>query len=209
MVAVLGLCGAKGIGKSTLARLLEQEPCLGRVERRPMAGPWKQLCVELLNLDPDAVYGDDAAKEALSPYRWCDLPHYSPEKYPEHSPLAFLTVREFLQQGATEIFRKLDPDIWLKHHLRSLAREKVLDLVIVDDARFVNEAQALQTHSGGGLVIQLAGSSHSSSHSGQGHSSETSLRGFPFDATLDLTGQSPAQSLQALLALLPPAWKKG
>lgn len=42
-----------------------------------MAGPLKKVCVEVMGLRPEQVYGTDAEKNSLTRYRWEDLPHYT------------------------------------------------------------------------------------------------------------------------------------
>jgi len=148
---IVGIAGRKGSGKSTLAHNLNGDSRLGdRTSLMSFAHPIKQFCISTLGLDEDAVYGDDAAKNAITRYRQRDMPHWCEQCCDEKEGERFLTVREVMQQLGTEVFRRMDPDILVEALLR---RVEFYDTVFIDDVRFVNEAEAIRRR--GGLVVRL------------------------------------------------------
>ena len=114
---VIGLHGAAGSGKSTIARFLVQHYGCVPVA---FADPFKQRAVALHGAPIAEVYG-------LAPKS--------------------LAVREFLQLEGTERGRDVHgPDVWVHHALAHLYRLDQLGVtrVVIDDVRFLNEADALR-----------------------------------------------------------------
>lgn len=138
---LLGISGRKGSGKTSLATRITLEPGYGRVVRVAMAEPIKHIAVDILGLPPALVYGDDDAKQQLTQYYAHDMPGFPRDDYSQ------LSVRRVLQILGTEIFRHMDSDIWIKTLFRRIATYDV-DLVIVDDVRFANEADAIKRAEG-------------------------------------------------------------
>lgn len=166
---LLGIHGLKGSGKTTLAGRLVLSGEFGRSARVALTEPIKTIAVDVLGLDPAAVQGDDRAKEALTPYRLADMPFWCGRCADHDAPGSGerqLTVRDVLQLLGTEVFRRIDPDVCVKALFRRLDRfRRNLDLAVVDDVRFVNEAKAIRER--GGKVIALARGRRSSSHSSE------------------------------------------
>lgn len=170
---LVGISGKKGSGKTTLAHTLTK--VLEDAEIRPLALPLKELCRDLLGIPHELLWGDDAAKQKLTKYRACDMPHWRHPgiayKARGYLGLECLSVRQVLQQVGTEIFRKMSPTIWTDSLLRE--REKTLALhMLVDDVRFVDEVKAIQ--GAGGIVIRLL---REAEHAIDGHASEVDLDG--------------------------------
>lgn len=63
-----------------------------------------------------------------------------------------MTAREVLQYVGTDIFRKLDPDVWIKSLLRKIEKDSP-ELALICDVRFENEV--LHLKDAGATVIGL------------------------------------------------------
>jgi hypothetical protein len=149
MSRLIGLTGPAGCGKSTIARSivmtesLARAPCLrGRplslddpyAARHRFAGPLKAM-LRTLGLTEAQVDGDE--KEIP-----CEL-------------LCGLTPRVCMQRLGTDFGRDMiGPDLWVRATMLrvdiDLAAGK---LVVLDDVRFDNEAEAVRAR--GGIIIKL------------------------------------------------------
>lgn len=181
MIRVVGFCGLAGSGKTTAARLLEQDHGFTRVA---FAGPIKAMA-GALGMTLSELAGDLKEK----PQDW----------------LCGKTPRQFMQLLGTEFGRHLiGPDFWVRCWRRavdravldSLADMTGLPKIVADDVRFANEAAAIRSL--GGVVIRLdrpgAGSA-----SGADHASErVDIRA---DVVIDNSGDEAAlaRALQQVL----------
>lgn len=128
---IIGICGQINTGKDTVADILCGEYGFLRVS---FADPIKIFCLKMF---PDLL--DD--KILWGP---------SPERTPK--------TRELLQQLGTEVARKFDPNVWVKHTflriqqlqktgidpMNRLAPTKPGRSVVIPDIRFLNEVQKLR-----------------------------------------------------------------
>lgn len=205
MGRIIGISGKKGVGKSTLSRNLQTAFPYAVV--RPFAQPLKELCINVLGLDSEAVYGTDEDKKALTDIRQCNMPHWRcPDsrcqyttgyRYCPHCAKT-LAVREVLQQVGTEVFRSMKKTCWIDSMLRDAAKHPSPTIVIVDDCRFPDEAEAIRA--AGGKVIRLDRPSDSVIVE---HISECALDNWPhFDVTVNVVGKSPAGVLFSVLTEL-------
>ena len=84
-------------------------------------------------------------------------------------------IRRYLQRLGTECGRELIGDtVWIDAALRDVPEN-----VVVTDARFPNEAQAIRDR--GGIVVRITRPGVGPANS---HQSETALDGWPFDAVI-------------------------
>lgn len=180
-------------GKSTLADMLERyasdiwpkrEPYTGKrrltpVRRLPMAEALKEICVDVLGLPAELVYGTDEQKETLTDIRWGQMPHYDRlvrewdglGNPPFLDKDARMTVRQVMQEVGTGWFRAINPNIWIdrwKRHVCRLSEEGFDGVVIADDVRFPNELQGCREMEA--FCVRLTRGKE-----GDGHASETSL----------------------------------
>ena len=201
---LIGLAGAKRSGKNTAAKMLaELNPRLHVVERA-FAAPLKIAVARLFGgegSDEDLIAWADEFKEhgtvASSLSVW-HVPHRQ-------------TGREILQRFGTEVARQtFGEDFWIdltlplneRRHVTITTAEgpqevtfgdgnladrdeagKVIDLLVVTDVRFENEA--VRVHENGGEVWQIVGGQ---SVSGDTHSSETPLPAEHVDVVIENHG---------------------
>lgn len=128
MTVIIGLMGPAGSGKSSVAQYLEQK--YGAV-RYSFAGPLKEMVGRALDFTQEQLYGTQAQKEAPD------------ERYGGKS------ARWFLQRIGTEGCRKtFGHNFWVRILMERIALDRP-ELVVIDDARFVNESFAIQEHQAG------------------------------------------------------------
>ncbi len=154
---IIGFAGRAGSGKTTAARMLEEE--IGFV-RLPFAAPLKAMAAAL-GLTLRETAGD--LKETP-----CTM-------------LCGKTPRQFMQMLGTEFGREMiGQDLWVEAWKRSAARARHDAMseqcttrpdmhIVVDDVRFSNEVAAIEALGGVVVRIDRAGAG---SASGAGHASE-------------------------------------
>lgn len=175
----IGLSGKKQSGKDTSAIILKRifEHNGKRVAITSFSDSLKKMCIEILGLEHEGVYGSDESKNKYTHIRWESFPKEIRLKYSncyESDHLAtpaprcgLMTNREVLQIVGTEIFRSIDTEVWVK----SLFRRdwSMYDIVIIGDCRFLNEKNAVKNS--GGIVIRI----NRNNKTNDNHASETAL----------------------------------
>ena len=157
---IIGLCGAAGSGKSTIAKRLTSK--WGFVEIA-LADPLKRFCQEVYDFSTDQLWGPSESRNAP------DLRYLSDPQIPG----SYLTPRHALQQLGTEWGRACYPDTWIDYALRQIRRldsskrqsyapwqgcypvvkSKPYQGVVISDLRFENEIRKL--HSVGGSIWHI------------------------------------------------------
>jgi hypothetical protein len=118
---VIGICGPAGSGKSTVAQYLIEK--YGAV-RYGFATPLKEMVKRALDFTDEQVYGTQEQKETVDP-RYGKSPRW------------------FLQRIGTEGCRAtFGEDFWTKQTMDMIYRQNPR-LAVIDDMRFVNEANAV------------------------------------------------------------------
>lgn len=130
----IAISGKKQSGKSTLAEFIQLNAKDIFVDYEDfknvsMADPLKKMLIDIMGVDKKLLYGSDEEKMGLTQYKWENLP-FSTTK------TGFMTGRELMQQIGTEIFRKMNTDIWVEAFLRSLVSGQNYTC---SDVRFPNE----------------------------------------------------------------------
>jgi hypothetical protein len=173
VVLFVGFSGKKQVGKDTATQMAVEMLCIAgkRVAVTAFAGPLKRLCVEIIGLSHEGVYGTDAQKNELSHVLWDNMPNEIRSKYSTDGiwpRSGRMTNREVLQVVGSDIFRNLfGQDVWARAPFRQDWND--FDVVIFTDCRFPNEKSVTEEH--GGSIIRLE------RHTGlsDNHISETAL----------------------------------
>jgi len=113
------------------------------------ADPLKQLCQNILGLSYDQCYGTDDQKNELVNCYWDNKQ---------------LSAREVMQIVGTDMFRKMQHNVWADATIRKIQDEK-LPLALIADCRFPNEVDAIKN--AGGLVIKLHRNLYNSTHASE------------------------------------------
>jgi hypothetical protein len=245
---IIAISGRKQSGKGTLCNFLKRNAeelfspdpdSIARdfndkpfpivtVGQYSMAGPLKKVCIEMLGLSHEQVYGTDEQKDTLTRYKWEDMSFYAKmvntiterhnqliaewtngdinvETFNEKSaslvlPKGFMTARQIMQTVGTEIFRCMYANIHTEAFTRAV-RDGGERLVVNDDVRFINEVEAVQAM--GGYVVRLTRCPYPDDK----HASETSLDPdkfdwSKFDHVIDNANMTVDQTIQALVTWL-------
>ena len=144
---LIAISGKKQSGKSTLCEFFElnhKNVTLSgeslTFEKIDMAHDLKKMIVEIMGVDHDIIYGSDQDKNTATQYKWCDLPHYTVDMEPLPP---YMTGRELMQQVGTEIFRRMNPYIWVNTTIPRICNSKA-DIQFSTDIRFPSEMEALK-----------------------------------------------------------------
>ena len=158
MTKIIAFAGRKQSGKTTCSEAViryyngYREP-FNNAKLYNFADPLKKdICMNILGLNYNQCYGEDADKNTLTDISWDGKK---------------LTAREVMQIVGTDIFRKLKNNVWASATILKIANEKP-SLAVIADCRFPNEVQAIKD--AGGFVIKLTRNPHNSDHA-----SETAL----------------------------------
>lgn len=147
---IVGLAGFAGSGKSTVANIFVEEHGYTKLS---FATPLKQM---LRTLDPVL----DAHGTRISDVLAESDENTLKSRFPEY--------RRLLQMLGTDCIRDRDPEFWIAQ-LDKVAQK--YDKVIIDDVRFMNEAEYIWNHSGFDIgtnfVVERPGVVSESSHSSE------------------------------------------
>ncbi len=159
----------------------------------------KMSVCAILGLDEKNVNGTNDEKNALTKYEWIDFKQFVTQETKKNVTdwLAKMSGREILQVVGTDIFRRVDYDVWVNACLRQIEFDKP-ELAIVTDCRFPNEVVGIQK--AGGKVVRFTRAPFAD---GDQHKSETALDNYDkFDATIDNATMSIEQQNEAVTKLL-------
>lgn len=195
MTTFIALSGKKQVGKDLSANILHD---IFKVKGKSVvltafAEPLKEMCIHVLGLKRENVYGTDKQKDELCHIQWdgfpmevrlkysnqncytgeygsfVDVPESRRVKLPRSGPMS---NREVLQVMGTDIFRSIYGDVWAKAPFNKQWSE---DFVILTDCRFLNEKMA--TEENGGIIIRLERNTGLTDN----HASETALDNVVFE----------------------------
>jgi cytidylate kinase len=148
-MSIIAFAGRKQSGKTTSAEFVQtlfNSTSFGECRIYNFADPLKTLCIDILGLEYRQCYGTDTDKNELVDCHWDNKQ---------------LTAREVLQIVGTDMFRKMQHNVWSAATIRKIKKEKP-DLAIIADCRFPNEVDAVK--SADGIVIKLTRNPYNSYH---------------------------------------------
>tara|TARA_R100001163_G_C5065372_1_gene203317 strand:- start:109 stop:951 length:843 start_codon:yes stop_codon:yes gene_type:complete len=149
-----------------------------------LADTLKEMAVKILGLSEEQVFGSDEDKNSKTSLKWEDMPGViSPSELKKKgfdkaqaAELGLLvhakgkmTAREVLQYVGTDIFRKMNHNVWLDSFVAKVESDGS-ELALVSDVRFENEIEGIQKR--GGFVIGLSRDIYNGKDD---HSSESEL----------------------------------
>jgi len=102
----------------------------------------RDVCMTILGLTHSQCYGSDEEKNTLTHLKWNNMPGYDGQQNGE-----YMTARQVMQYIGTEIFRKIDDNIWTNATIRRIHQDAPM-LAIIDDCRFPNEVEVVQKANG-------------------------------------------------------------
>lgn len=160
---IIGLSGKMGVGKTTVANMIKE--LVPGAERVAFGDLLKREVAERFDVPLFTLYWNKNAELRAGVHRLS-------RGWPVERPI--MTARELLQWYGTDLIRAENPDYWIvamREHLRSL---RGVPLVVIDDARFPNEAELVK-ELGGTLVRIEPYPAYAVSADVAGHASETAL----------------------------------
>jgi hypothetical protein len=175
---IIAFAGRKQSGKTTCAEFIGQainDYSIKNYTIYNFADPLKKdICINILGLTHDQCYGTDDQKNELVDCYWDSKQ---------------LTAREVMQMVGTDMFRKMQKNVWSEATIRRIEQDRSY-LSLIADCRFPNEVDAVKK--AGGFVIKLTRNPYNSDHS-----SETALDPENFDQTLfDITIDNQYMTIQ-------------
>lgn len=133
------------------------------------ADPLKKMCIEIFGLTEEQCYGSDEHKNQLVNCLW-------PETHRK------MTAREVMQYVGTDVFRKMQHNVWADATIRKIQDEN-LPLSLIADCRFPNEVEAIKD--AGGLVIRVNRNLYNSNHESEKALDEDVYDQSVFDLVID------------------------
>jgi hypothetical protein len=166
MCNIIAIAGRKQSGKTTSAEFIKktfEDNKLGSAKIYNFADPLKKdVCMNIFGLTYHQCYGSDESKNELVNCYW-------------PGTNSKMTAREVMQYVGTDVFRKIQQNVWADATIYKIQSEKP-DLAIVADCRFPNEVEVITAVSG--LAIKLNRNPYNSNHA-----SEAALDSDVYDQT--------------------------
>jgi len=151
---IIAFAGRKQSGKTSSCEFVKnlfETSHLGQGQIYNFADPLKQLCINVLGLTYSQCYGTDDDKNDLVDCYWPGMDQQ-------------MTAREVMQHLGTDMFRKLQQNVWSAATIRLIEKEKP-DMALIADCRFPNEVDAVKN--AGGIVIKLNRNLYESTHTSE------------------------------------------
>lgn len=186
---IIAFAGRKQSGKTTCAHFLmslfrKHTNNNVNIKIYNFADPLKELCMNILGLTYDQCYGEDKNKNELVN---CFLENRR------------LTAREVLQLVGTDMFRKIQKNVWSDATIRQINKEKP-DIAIIADCRFPNEVESIRNADG--IVIKLTRNPYNSSHMSETALDPDQYNCSNFDIVIDNENMSIEQQNNAIYQFL-------
>ena len=163
---IIGISGKKQAGKTTLCNNILKSFPAGSVEVYNFADVLKNLCVEIMGLKEEQVWGTDEEKNSLTNYEWERIPDFIKSKF--NSEGKNISARHIMQILGTDVMRNMfDSNIWVNAVIRKIRKNNPL-IAVIADVRFPSEVSFIEKENG--IIIRLNRKLYEDSHP-----SETSL----------------------------------
>jgi len=132
-----------------------------------LADALKRMSISILGLDYQQVFGTDSDKNSKTKLKWENMPAViSPSELKKRGvskkdaeklgmivhAKGSMTAREVLQYVGTDVFRRMNSDVWLNSLLGEIESDAP-ELALISDVRFENEIEVIQKNKG--FVIGL------------------------------------------------------
>ncbi len=191
MTVLLGLCGAKGAGKtSTFNIIKELSP---NTQEIMLAKTIKKVCSRVLKI-PIQFFEDPKLKEVkLTQPAYLsvtileamliafNLP-LKRDSYRKHVGKTLETPRQIMQYIGTELIRAIEPDIHCKFALEDLKKD--VKLGVVTDIRFPNEQEFFAKNSNNFMMVYIKNSKAENVAKSDTHASENYLTDLKMNALI-------------------------
>lgn len=172
---IIAFAGRKQSGKTTACEFVYNifsGNNLGTCEIYNFADPLKQMCIDILGLKYEHCYGTDDNKNEIVNCVWPDKPY-------KH-----MTAREVMQYVGTDIFRKIQRNVWSDATIRKIQKDS-RSLALIADCRFPNEVEAVKK--AGGMVLKLKRNLYNSTHDSEKALDDDKYDHSNFDLVIDNT----------------------
>jgi len=169
---IIAFAGRKQSGKTSACEFTASvfaETLRKNVAIYNFADPLKKMCIEIFGLTYEQCYGTDEEKNEYVDCKWPDSGKV-------------MSAREVMQYVGTNIFRKMQHNVWAGATIRKIQDEN-LPLALIADCRFPNEVEAVKN--AGGLVIKLNRNLYSSTHESETALDEDRYDQSNFDFVID------------------------
>lgn len=178
---ILGFCGRKRSGKTTLAKFMQEEYNAIIIT---IADYLKNLCCDLINCTYEELNekkDNGYTFDVVPNEKWYKIidekTNIGIENIKKELDGKHITnIRQLLQVIGTDVIRKYDEDWHVKQMIKEIESYSETKLIVVDDVRFPNEREAILSHSGDVFFIVRTNVSDISNHV-----SETALKWQNFD----------------------------
>lgn len=187
---VIGICGSKGAGKTTVYQMLK-EVYGDLLQEVPLADHLKETCAKVSGLKLEYFVSQDLKERELENYvvltedriksifEAFNLKEGEDYKYDEnvrpHISRVFYTPRQMLQYVGTEVLRPIDPLIHVKTVIAKCQEGKV---AVVPDVRFNSEFDYFSKNSDSFLPLYVNNNDAEAAAATDGHKSELEFRDF-------------------------------
>jgi len=154
-IRIIAFAGRKQSGKTTscefVKNVFETSHHSGDCRIYNFADPLKQMCIDIFGLSYHQCYGTDDNKNEIVNCYWPGLD-------------SKMTAREVLQYVGTDVFRKMQCNVWADATIRKIEKENPT-LALIADCRFPNEVEAVKN--AGGIVVKLNRDTYNSTHASE------------------------------------------
>jgi hypothetical protein len=188
MTKIIAFSGRKQAGKTVCSEFLKGlllSNGYNDVEIFNFADPLKEdICMNMFNLTYIQCYGEDHNKNELIDAYWDDKQ---------------LSARDLLQLIGTDIFRKLNQNVWVNALINKIKKTNH-QVVIVSDCRFPNEIEAIKNNNG--LVFRLNRNPHDSNHMSESILDNSVYNWDNFDSVIDNEHMTVREQFEKLKTLM-------